>query len=81
LAHAGHNPVDSVDPPKVERRKMAVLDAQKTARLLAHFRNTRMFAPVLLAVMCGLRRGAITALRWASIDFVRGQLSVVESPG
>ena len=40
-----------------------------------------MFAPVLLAVMCGLRRGAITALRWASIDLVRRQLSVVESPG
>jgi integrase len=74
-----HNPVDSVDPPKVERRKMAALDAQKTARLLAHFRNTRMFAPVLLAVMCGLRRGEITALRWASIDLVRRQLSVVES--
>jgi integrase len=73
-----HNPVDSVDPPKVERRKMAALDAQKTARLLAHFRNTRMFAPVLLAVMCGLRRGEITALRWASIDLVRRQLSVVE---
>jgi integrase len=58
---------------------MAALDAQKTARLLAHFRNTRMFAPVLLAVMCGLRRGEITALRWASIDPVRRQLSVAES--
>jgi integrase len=76
-----YNPVDSVDPPKVERRKMAALDAQKTARLLAHFQNTRMFAPVLLAVMCGLRPGQITALRWASIDLVRRQLSIVESSG
>ena len=30
-------------------------------------------------VMCGLRRGEIIALRWASIDLVRRQLSVVES--
>jgi integrase len=38
-----------------------------------------MFVPVLLAVMCGMRRGEITALRWGSVDIVRRQLSVVES--
>jgi integrase len=38
-----------------------------------------MFAPVLLAVMCELRRGEITALRWGSVDLVGKQLSVVES--
>jgi integrase len=38
-----------------------------------------MFVPVLLAVMCGLRRGEITALRWGSVDAARGQLSVAES--
>jgi integrase len=74
-----HNPVDSVDAPKVERRRMTALDAAETARLLAHFRDTRMFTPVLLGVMCGLRRDEITALRWGSVDLVRRQLSVVES--
>ena len=73
------NPVDSVDPPKVERRKMSALDATETARLLAHFRGTRMFTPVLLAVMCVLRRGEITALRWGSVDLARRQFSVAES--
>jgi integrase len=73
------NPADGVDSPKVERRKMAALDAAETAQLLAHCRATRMFTPVLLAVMCGLRRGEITALRWGSVDLARGQLSVVES--
>jgi integrase len=38
-----------------------------------------MFVPVLLAVMCGLRRGEITALCWRSVDLTRGQLSVAES--
>ncbi len=64
-----YNPVDGVDAPKVERSIMKALDPAETARLLAHFRGTRMFTPVLLAVMCGLRRGEITALRWASVDF------------
>jgi integrase len=73
------NPADSVAPPKVERRKMLALDATETVRLLAHFRDTRMFTPVLLAVMCGLRRGEITALRWSSVDLGRKQMSVVES--
>jgi integrase len=72
-------PVDSVDPPKFERIKMKALDPDETARQLAHFRGTRMFTPVLLAVICGLRRGEITALRWRSTDLDRGQLSVAES--
>jgi integrase len=73
------NPVDAVDPPKVERRRMSALDAAETARLLAPFKGTRMLTPTLLAVMCGLRRGEVTALRWGSVDLARGQPSVVES--
>ena len=74
-----HNPVEGVDPPKVERTKMKALDPAETARLLAYFRNTRVFVPVLLAVMCGLRRGEITALRWGAADLSRGQVSIAES--
>jgi integrase len=74
-----YNPLDAVDPPKVERGKMKALDPAETAQLLAHFRETRMFVPVLLAALCGLRRGEIAALRWASADLSRWQLSVVES--
>ena len=35
--------------------------------------------PILLAVLCGLRRGEITALRWRSVDLERGKLSVIAS--
>ncbi len=58
---------------------MHALDAAETAVLIAHFRSTRMFIPVLLAVLCGLRRGEIAALRWCSADLARGQLSVAQS--
>jgi integrase len=70
-----YNPLDAVDPPKVERSRMKALDPAETARLLAHFRETRMFVSVRLAAMCGLRRGEIAALRWASVDLSRWQLS------
>ena len=73
------NPADAVDPPKVERTKMRALDANETATLLAHFRPTRMFVPVLLGVLCGLRRGEVTALRWRAVDFITGHLAIVES--
>ena len=42
-------------------------------------RSTRMFVPVLLAVLCGLRRGEIVALRWRAIDLEGGRVAVVAS--
>ncbi len=38
-----------------------------------------MFVPVMLGVLCGLRRGEVTALKWGSVDLARGQLAIVES--
>jgi integrase len=73
------NPAEAVDPPRVERQKMKALDAAETVRLLAHFRPTRMFVPVMLGVLCGLRRGEVTALKWGSVDFGTAQLSIAES--
>ncbi|WP_267423212.1 tyrosine-type recombinase/integrase [Methylobacterium sp. GC_Met_2] len=73
------NPADAVDPPKVERTKMRALDANETAALLTHFRPTRMFVPVVLGVLCGLRRGEVTALRWRAVDFATGHIAIVES--
>lgn len=73
------NPADAVKPPKVERQKMKALDAVETMRLLKHFRPTRMFVPVLLGALCGLRRGEITALKWAAVDLATAELSIAES--
>jgi integrase len=73
------NPVDACDPPKVERVAMVAFDMAQTAELLDALRGTRIFAPTVLAVLCGLRRGEICALRWRNVDLTKGQLSVVES--
>jgi integrase len=74
-----HNPVDAVDPPKIERSTMRTYDLAQTAALIDATRRTRMSVTVLLAVLCGLRRGEIAALRWRNINLDGRQLSVTES--
>ena len=73
------NPAADVKPPKVERRLGATYSLTETADLLEALRGSWMRVPVLLAVMCGMRRGEIAALRWGSADLDRGQLAVVQS--
>jgi integrase len=73
------NPADAVKPPKIERQQMRVLDADDTVELIEAARPYRIFVPILLGVLCGLRRGEIAALRWRSVDLDAGQLAVVAS--
>ena len=73
------NPVDSVTPPRLERRSMGVLVAGQTALLLSRCISSRMFIPVLLGALCGLRRGEIMALKWRAIDLSTARMSVSES--
>jgi integrase len=73
------NPADAVDPPKVHRQAMQTYDLEQTAQLIEALRGSRVLMPVMLAVLCGLRRGEIAALRWRSVDLDAGQIVVSES--
>jgi integrase len=73
------NPATQTTVPKVERKRMSAYDVEQTGTLLGVLRTTRLFVPVLLAVMCGLRRGEIIALRWRNVDLDGKSLAVVES--
>jgi integrase len=73
------NPVDAVDPPKIERGAMTTYDLAQTADLIDATRETRVAITVILAVLCGLRRGEIAALRWRNINLDAAQLAVTES--
>src|SRR3954453_15571389 len=57
--------------------------AEEGLCLRARVRNPghrgRAFIPTILAVLCGLRRGEILALRWRHLDLDQGQLAVGES--
>jgi integrase len=74
-----HNPADLVKPPKVERKEMQTINTGQTVNVIEAARGTRMLIPVLLGVLCGLRRGEVVALRWRSVDLDAGQMSVVAS--
>jgi integrase len=73
------NPVDAAKPPKIEAAEMKTYDLEQTAKLLEKLRGGRMFIPVILAGLCGLRRGEIAALRWRHVDFEAGHISIEQS--
>jgi integrase len=73
------NPAALSKAPKVERKPMTAYGAATTAQLLAALKETRIYVPALLAVMCGLRRGEIVALRWRNIDLDNRRMSIVET--
>ena len=61
------------------KKPMQTYDLAQTAELIDAMRGTRLFIPVLLAVLCGMRRGEIAALRWKSVDLTAGQIAVIQS--
>lgn len=67
------------DRPKIERKAVTTIDAPATAAVFDAARERRLFIPLILATLCGLRRGEITALRWKAIDLDNGQLAVIAS--
>jgi integrase len=67
------------DRPRIERKPVATIDAPTTAAVLDAARERRLFIPIILGSLCGLRRGEITALRWKAVDLENGQLAVVAS--
>jgi integrase len=74
-----NNPADLVKPPKRDPKEMQTIDTDQTAKMIEAARGTPIFVPILLGVLCGVRRGEICALRWRSINLETGQLSVVAS--
>src|SRR5215813_12389403 len=59
--------------------EMQTLDVRQAVAMIELVRGGAIFIPVLLGVLCGLRRGEICALRWRNIDLDSGRLSVVAS--
>ena len=75
------NPADAFKKrlPKVERRTLATLNADQSARLLEAIAHSRVYWPVLLALSTGMRRGEVLAVRWKNVDLDHGALRVMES--
>lgn len=74
------NPADIVDAPKTEKKNVGqVLSIEEVQQLVEYVHGTILEIPVMLAALCGLRRGEICALKWEDIDFEKGTLTVSKS--
>jgi integrase len=73
------NPVEDVDPPKVERKEIRALTPEEVETLTEYTRKTRLRMPSILALTTGMRRGEVFAIRWLDIDLDGAALTVNQS--
>ena len=74
------NPTELVDPPKVPKSQVGqAMSIEDVRKLLDFVKNTNMELPIMLAALCGLRRGEVCALRWCDIDLKKNTLRVERS--
>ena len=86
------NPVDEVEPPRVETPEMNVLSETEIARLLTAYQELEADADdetrewwqlagriVQVALATGMRRGELLGLRWRDVELLEARLTIRES--
>lgn len=70
------NVCDAVDAPRPQNPEMQTWSAEQVRAFLAGSRDDDLAALWRLAVVTGMRRGELLALRWGDVNFTGGTLSV-----
>ncbi|MFA5252034.1 MAG: site-specific integrase [Phycisphaerae bacterium] len=70
------NPCDGVDAPSPDVYKPTIYTEEQFLKLLNKLQGHRMEAIILLAGMCGLRRGELLGLCWEDVDLINSTLHV-----
>ncbi len=70
------NPCDSIDAPSPEEYEVTIYTEEQFIDLLDKLQGHRMEAIILIAGMCGLRRGELLGLSWEGVDTEEGMLYV-----
>jgi integrase len=73
------NVCDLVDPPRIVSREVVPLSVEQARRLVKHVEGHRLEVLLTMAVVTGMRRGELLALRWSDIDFDHSRLLVLHS--
>ncbi len=69
------NPAAGIEHLRVAKREMAFHTREEVGKLLQTATGDAK-AALALGLLCGLRRGEVAGVRWADIDFAKGQLHV-----
>ncbi len=72
----GRNVCDAVDPPRVPKKEMAVLNVEQALQFLAAAKDDPLEALYVLALTSGLRQGELIGIQWRDLDLVKGKLQV-----
>jgi integrase len=72
----GINPCDGAEPPRRARTEMKTWDAEQVKAFLTATEGHPLHALYRLALLTGMRRGELLALRWQDIDLKRGALAI-----
>jgi integrase len=70
------NPCDGVDAPTPEDYEPAIYTEEQFIKMLEKLEGHRMESLILIAGMCGLRRGELLGLTWDDIDFDNEMISI-----
>ena len=63
------NPAEMVDPPRPRREESKALEWDDVVRVLGAANGSPYYPVILLAVLTGLRRSELLALRWRDVNF------------
>lgn len=67
---------DRVKLPTPQHVEMVALNEEQSLLLIEDVRDTWMRVPVAVALLTGLRRGELCALRWKDVDFRQSRIQV-----
>ncbi len=73
------NVCDLVSPPRIVSREVAPLTLEQAHTLLEHAKSHRLEVLLTLAVVTGIRRGELLALRWSQVHFEQHYLLVTRT--
>lgn len=77
--YISRNVCELLDSPRVVSRKGTPLSVEQAKKLVESLKGHRLELVVLTAIITGMRRGEILALRWADVDMERRVLIVLHT--
>ncbi len=66
------NVCDLIDPPRIVSRQGSTITIEQAKVLLEQVREHRLEVLLTMALVTGMRRGELLALRWSNVDLARG---------